>query len=334
MNPSFSPFTGRRFKSFFPSLFRKLHLPHFLSFGSRKKHSCFSSGSGNKNNRSFLSDSGNNFPSDLSDSCSSNLSGQIPFSIEESAQDSCSSHHSGKTHYSSEESAKDFCSSDHSGQTHLVQESSQDSCSGNLSGQTHFSMDQSVQDYCSGNISGNIHFSVDDSDHDSCNDYYWVSSPNTVFGVLQLMNLRAMHPKVNGADHFESEQPHSTRKMMDLTTIRPLEPPQVDSVESYTNIFLSCMESSPSPSSQTLPRSLLLFFFYLFSPSRLGRFLVLFSFLGIFLGHFFLQIIGVFVFVFDYLFSFFSREVGFEPSDLKVALFEKNEEAIISNMVA
>ncbi|KAL4179968.1 hypothetical protein AMTRI_Chr13g122800 [Amborella trichopoda] len=307
MNPSFSPFTGRRFKSFFPSLFRKLHLSRFLSYGSRKKHRCFSSGSGNKNNRSFLSDSGNNFPSDLSgetnfsvedcikDSGSSNLFGQIPFSIEESAQDSCSSHHSGKTHYSSEESAKDFCSSDHSGQTHLVQESSQDSCSANLSSQTHFSMDQSVQDYCSGNIFGNIHFSVDDFDHDSCNDYYWVSSPNTVFGVLQvqrnehhlegeqeatskLMNLRAMHPEVNGADHFESEQPHSTRKMMDLTTIRPLEPPQVNSVESYTNIFLSCMESSPSPSSQTLPRSLLLFIFIFFLIFVLDDFLFFFIF--------------------------------------------------------
>ncbi|KAL4179967.1 hypothetical protein AMTRI_Chr13g122790 [Amborella trichopoda] len=284
MNPSFSPFTGRRSKSFFPSIFRKLHLPRFLSYGSRKKQRCFSSGSGNKNHRSFLSNSG-----------SSNLSGQILFSIEESAQDSCSSHHSGKTHFSSEESAKDFCSSDHSGQTHLVQESSQDFCSGNLSGQTHFSMDQSVQDYCSGNISGTIHFFVDDSGHESCNDYYWVSSPNTVFGVLQvqrnkhhlegeqeatskLMNLRAMHPKFNGPDHFESEQRHSTRKMMDLTTIRPLEPPQVDSVESYNNIFLSCMESSPSPSSQTLPLSLLLFFFIFFLVLVLDDFLIFFLF--------------------------------------------------------
>ncbi|KAL4180125.1 hypothetical protein AMTRI_Chr13g90580 [Amborella trichopoda] len=307
MNPSSSPFTGRRSKSFFPSLFRKPHLPCFLSCGSRKKHRCFSSGSGNKNHRSFLSGSGNNFPGDLSgetnfsvenctkDSCSSNLSGQIQFSIEESAQDSCSGDHSGQTHFSSEESAKDFCSSDHSGQTHLIQESSQDSCSGNLSGQTHFSMDQSVQDYCSGNISGNIHFSVDDSDHDSCNDDYWVSSPNTVFGVLQvqrnehhlegeqeatskLMNLRAMHPEVNGADHFETEQPHSTRKMMDLTTIRPLELPQVDSVESYNNIFLSCLESSLSPSSKTLPRSFLLFSFIFFLVLVLDDFLFFFLF--------------------------------------------------------
>ncbi|KAL4179961.1 hypothetical protein AMTRI_Chr13g122760 [Amborella trichopoda] len=285
MNPSFSPFTGRRSKSFFPSLFRKLRLPHFLSFRSRKKYRCFSSGSGNKNQCSFLSGSGNNLPGDLS--------GETNFY--ESAQDSCCSHHSGKTHYSSKESAKDFCSSDHSGQTYLVQESSQDSCSGNLSGQTHFSMDQSVQDYCSGNISGNIHSSVDDSDHDSCNDYYWVSSPNTVFGVLQvqrnehhlegvqeatskLMNLRAMHPEVNGADHFESEKPQSTRKMMDLTTIRPLEPPQVDSVESCNNIFLSYMESSPSPSSQTLPHSLLLFFFIFFLVLVLDDFLFFFLF--------------------------------------------------------
>ncbi|ERN16376.1 hypothetical protein AMTR_s00052p00082960 [Amborella trichopoda] len=38
MNPSFSPFTERRSKSLFRSLFRKLHLPRFLSCGSRKKH--------------------------------------------------------------------------------------------------------------------------------------------------------------------------------------------------------------------------------------------------------------------------------------------------------
>ncbi|KAL4194832.1 hypothetical protein AMTRI_Chr05g61480 [Amborella trichopoda] len=303
MNPSFSPFTKRRSKSFFPSLFGKLHLPRFFSCGSHKKHRCFSSGSGNKNHRNFLSGSGNNFPVYLSsetnfsvedctkDSCSSNLSGPIQLSIEESAQDSCSGDHSGQTHFSIEESAKDLCSSHHSGQTHLVQESN----------------------YCSGNISGNIHFSVDDSDHDSCNDYYWVSSPDTVFGVMQvqrnehyeqeatskLMNLRAMHPEVNGADYFESEQLHSTRKMMDLTTIRPFEPPQVDSVESCNNFFRSCMESSPSPSSKTIPRSLLLFSFIFFLGIIIEvflvlvlddslSFLVLFSFLGIFLGHFFL----------------------------------------------
>ncbi|KAL4194831.1 hypothetical protein AMTRI_Chr05g61490 [Amborella trichopoda] len=132
MNPSFSPFTERRSKSFFPSLFGKLHLPRFLSCVSRTQLLFWFR---QQKHRSFISGSGNNFPGDLSgetnfsneyctkDSCSSDFSGQIQFAVIESAQDSCSGDNSGQTHFSIEESAKDLCSSDRYGRTHLVQES-------------------------------------------------------------------------------------------------------------------------------------------------------------------------------------------------------------------
>ncbi|KAL4194830.1 hypothetical protein AMTRI_Chr05g61470 [Amborella trichopoda] len=121
-------------------------------------------------------------------------------------------------------------------------------------------MDESVQDYCSGNIFGIFHFPVGVMQVQR-NEHHLESEQEA---TSKLMNLRAMHPEDNGADHFVSEQLHSTRKMMDLATIRPLEPPQVDSIESYNNFFVSCMESSPSPSSKTIPRSLLLFSFIFF----------------------------------------------------------------------
>ncbi|KAL4184897.1 hypothetical protein AMTRI_Chr10g227890 [Amborella trichopoda] len=222
-------FTERRSKSFFVSLFRKLHLLRYLSCGSRKKHCCF-----------FY---GNNFPGHLSsethfsnctkNSCLSDFSGQTQFSIEE---DSCTGDHSGETQFSVEESAQDPCSGDHSDQTHLLQESSQDSCSGNLSGPAHFSMEKSVIHL--------FHVQVDESNR-------------TATRPLE-------HHQVHGADHFESEQEEANWKMMNQTmmnqtAIRPLEPPYVDAIKSYSDFFHSCMESSPSPSSGTIARGFLLF---------------------------------------------------------------------------